>query len=319
MGNNKSLVQRCSPDGSESLPAWLQVVLELSDFQERCTVIALGKKYRAFSQSDKFWRFLTNRLSVERGIYCPPVLLPGDRSWKVVFADLYSSLRDMWVAASEGEEGGEGPAKSQAERFKISVFARFRPVPEVKDKAEAKEQEEEATGTAVVLPLHQRLSMIRMAGKAVSNREALRVLASEGEWFQAKWSGLAAKDRVEGKEDGEGKENASVNTARGRDAFLLDADASVPLRRGEMPLSFVKAKPEKTVARVQSLDPGSGRVVMLAPDVGLREFSFDGVMPLTCTQQRVYDTTTRRLVVDFVNGVNATVVAYGQTASGACF
>ena len=66
------------------------------------------------------------------------------------------------------------------------------------------------------------------------------------------------------------------------------------------------------IARVQSIDPGTGSVVVVAPDVGLRQFTFDSVLPPTCSQQLAFDTTTRRLVMDFINGFNATALVYGQ-------
>lgn len=331
MGANKSLFDRCSPDGSsEHMPAWLIVVLEQSSFAERISILSLGRKYRAMSQSDKFWRFLTMRLSIERGIYVPPVLLPGDRTWRLMFHELFRA-RNMWAAEETPVQEICSGQYREAERFKISVFARFRPAP-VTEKAPqptATAAPDDEETMAIVLPLHQRLSMIRMSGKAGSNRDALRILASEGEWFQKKWCGLqdkahaggeeaAAAAEAEGRDKSVEKENSGDGNAEPRQAaqFLLDADTRLRLRPGEQPLAIAKAKPDKTIARVQSLDPGSGRVVMLAPDVGLREFSFDGVLPLNCTQQSAYDTTTRRLVVDFINGYNATAIAYGQTASG---
>ena len=69
---------------------------------------------------------------------------------------------------------------------------------------------------AVTLPLHQRLSMIRMSQRLPSNAAALKVLAAEGQWFEARWNALldpvatapvpAASQKQS--EDGD-KENAS--------------------------------------------------------------------------------------------------------------
>eukprot|EP01035_Chromulina_nebulosa_P005843 gene5843-7915_t len=62
-----------------------------------------------------------------------------------------------------------------------------------------------------------------------------------------------------------------------------------------------------------AIDAMNGRVVMVAPDVGLREFTFDGVLSERSSQRTVYDSSSRRLVMDFLNGFNATVMVYGQT------
>ena len=69
-------------------------------------------------------------------------------------------------------------------------------------------------------------------------------------------------------------------------------------------------------ARVRSVDVAQGRVVMCAPAIGLRPFSFDAVLPGTASQSSAYETTTSTLVADFLNGYNAAVICYGQTGSG---
>ena len=137
---------------------------------------------------------------------------------------------------------------------------------------------------SITLPLHQRLALIKMSGGFKSNRAALHVLKQEGSWFGGKWEELSRK------------ENLSMNESSRHDAKKKTA---APL-----------------VANIQSVDAGSGRVVIMTPDVGLREFSFDGVLPAACDQQSVYDTVASRLVTDVMNGVNSTAIMYGQTGSG---
>lgn len=84
----------------------------------------------------------------------------------------------------------EQPSGKQAqvgERFKISVYARFRPKrTNYADGSEIDHSKEKA----VTLPLHQRLSMIRMSHRLTSNISALKILAAEGQWFEAKWDAL---------------------------------------------------------------------------------------------------------------------------------
>eukprot|EP01035_Chromulina_nebulosa_P018355 gene18355-24048_t len=71
--------------------------------------------------------------------------------------------------------------------------------------------------------------------------------------------------------------------------------------------------------KVQTIDPGTGRVVVMAPDVGLREFTFDGVFGSSTSQKNVYNTTMKKLIVDLINGFNVTALVYGQTGSGKTF
>ena len=137
-----------------------------------------------------------------------PCLPQTETSWKGLFLELYGR-RDMWkedeehalMEAIESQEASEDLSEEEiflrrvkrakkknevTDRFKVNVFARFRPLPESKEDAEEDNklpaQENSNDSLKVTLPLHQRLSMIRMSG-AKSKREALRVLASEGEWF----------------------------------------------------------------------------------------------------------------------------------------
>ena len=297
---------------SDVPPLWLIHALTFLSWPERVAVLSLNRAFYAPLASDKFWRFLSSRLSIEHSVYVPQTLPSADRSWRSLFLELYKNHRNMWEASrprSFLEEESSAPCyQSEAQGFKISVFARFRPEnEESKKKQENSETLEEEAGKEVRLPLHQRLSMIRMSsGRAMSNREALRVLATEGEWFQKKY-----QRQLEAPKSSDDVENKANNNT----LFLLEADSSTHLRRGERAIDVIK-NPERLIARVQSLDTGMGRVVMVAPDVGLREFSFDGVLPLNSSQLQVYDMTTKKLVCEFINGTNATVIAYGQTASG---
>merc|ERR1719487_3153272 len=62
--------------------------------------------------------------------------------------------------------------------------------------------------------------------------------------------------------------------------------------------------------------PDGARVVAVAPGCGVRSFAFDEVLPETQTQQGVYEALPRRLVMEALNGWNASLLAYGQTGSG---
>lgn len=136
---------------------------------------------------------------------------------------------------------------------------------------------------AITLPLHQRLELIKLSCGFKSNREALHLLKEEGSWFGKKWDTLATKENVAG-----------------------NGKSRLPLKKSSVPL----------VADIQSVDPGSGRVVIMTPDVGLREFSFDAVLPQSCDQKKVFDVVASGLVTDVMNGINSTAIMYGQTGSG---
>lgn len=177
----------------------------------------------------------------------------------------------------------------------------------------------------VTLPLHQRLAMIKLSRNLKSNKEALKILTSEGGWFGSRWNSLGNKENVV---------NENVNHVQTRGGATFDADQNIPkfalqMRAEKEKISTLadakkgalKARQQsedRMVASVHTVDPVSGRVVMVAPDVGLREFSFDSVLHPQATQRSVYDASARRLVMDFLNGFNATAIVYGQTGKRLC-
>lgn len=66
---------------------------------------------------------MCRRLALEHGVYVPPSL-PSGESWRAVFFELYE-LRKMWNAHQSADVS---ELKSNGtDRFKINVFARFRP------------------------------------------------------------------------------------------------------------------------------------------------------------------------------------------------
>lgn len=61
------------------------------------------------------------------------------------------------------------------------------------------------------------------------------------------------------------------------------------------------------------LDCDNGKGYLVDRTKGLREFCFDNVMDDTCSQAACYQRSAMPLVTDFLNGFNATCLAYGQT------
>jgi hypothetical protein len=172
------------------------------------------------------------------------------------------------------------------ERFKINVYARFRPLEAKKESApESTVENEVKTHKSVTLPLHQRLSMIRVSHNFRNNSDALRVLTAEGGWFQEKWMEVSDTATTDSN-----KENVVDNINKKNEAskafYTEQNDNSKKVTQTIDKLRAKKLLDKETnvvnkgiAACVQSVDQMSGRVVMVAPDVGLREFVFDSVLP----------------------------------------
>ena len=74
----------------------------------------------------------------------------------------------------------------------------------------------------------------------------------------------------------------------------------------------------------RELTEGNRKLCVLPPDVGrggklqigAKSFCFDKVFWADDTQEYVFDSCTRNLVLGCFHGFNATILAYGQTGSG---
>lgn len=330
MGSSEStLYENPLLTGNGDMPPWVLVVFEFSDWRTRANLMMTSKRWWRNCSDQSFYRFLANRLAVENGVYVPAVL-PASETWRSLFVDIYK-LRTLWVPAEqESVDHHQYNNESVGERFKISVFARFRPQDKVPAKRALADEVEDGHNDGheeieVTLPLHQRLAMIKMSRNLKSNRQALKILTTEGGWFKSRWTSVGDKQNA----GNGGSEN--VNLAQTRGGATFDADQNVPQfalhmhsdqnrvtkngATGPKKATSNQDDGSRMVACVQTLDPLTGRVVMVAPDVGLREFSFDSVLHPKATQRSVYDASARRLVMDFLNGFNSTAIVYGQTGN----
>jgi hypothetical protein len=255
---------------------WGFICFEYCDWETRTTLTKITKGWFHRSKSDSFYRFLCGLLESQHGLYVPPYKQKNS-TWQSLFRELVI-IRNLWL-------GLPTPSLSALEhanqKFKINVYARFRPF----DASGVDENAE--SGMTAKIPLHHRLAMIRMSNGFKSNRQALKLLTQSGGWFQNKWLSIA----------NEAQEPENV--------FWTEKQYK--------PTFKVNTKVERMVSKVEAIDSENGRVVMLAPSVGLREFSFNHVFSPNSTQSEVYEATTRRLVTDFLNGYNATAIVYGQT------
>mmetsp|Transcript_28101 Transcript_28101/g.47512 ORF Transcript_28101/g.47512 Transcript_28101/m.47512 type:complete len:759 (+) Transcript_28101:73-2349(+) len=261
-------------------------ILEFNNAEERGKMALISRDYRRLSGENYVQRWMCLRLTEDYKLYHSLKPSPGT-NWRQVYMDLRSDI-NLWA-------GSSSHAEAEVSRSKIQVYSRFRPF----DKsANPKSEEEESAQKTITLPLHQRLTLIKLSHGLKSNRQALRILKEEGSWFGKKWTDIDSQREIE-----EDKENMTENSSKSKaSGFKAHLSRAAPL-----------------TADIQSVDPISGRVVIVAPDVGMREFSFDGVLPANATQTQVYDRIASGLVVDVMNGRNATGIMYGQTGSGKTF
>lgn len=63
------------------------------------------------------------------------------------------------------------------------------------------------------------------------------------------------------------------------------------------------------------MDNIRGEVTLAAPKVGLQNFKYSGIFDIKVDQPTVFESVGVDLLTDFMNGFNATLLAYGQTGN----
>ena len=291
------------------------LILEFCDWKERGYLMCLSKVWGKMlsTKSLSFNRFLCSRLSIENGVYSPTNhannMCHTAEDLFNLFLELFK-IKDIWTDKSVLSilNNNENTYSKVGERFKIEVFAKFCPIL----KSDATDLLLNNSANIVTLPLYQRLSMIKMSHNLMSNKAALRVLAEEGGWFKEKWESIAKEEDFSFQDfNNENMDNnKTFYTSQNNSKKLLNST------RERIKQSDKSNSVNRLSACVQSIDQMNGRVVVVAPDVGLRNFTFDAVLPSKVSQKYTYEVAVKRLVMDFINGFNATTIVYGQTGSG---
>lgn len=206
---------------------------------------------------------------MERGVYFPPSL-PAKATWKEIFCKNWKR-RFLWEA-----DGALTKGDTEEESFNIQVSARFKP------RSNNADDDDEMIygGKKAVLPLHQRLSLIKMNRGLDSNKDAFEVLKNQGGWFGEEMQHRLPKD--DDRDQGEMADSISP--------------PSISLTGG-----------------VQLIDDENNSVILVDRIKGVRGFRFDNVIKDSASQGYVYETSTMQLITEFLNGYNATCIVYGQT------
>lgn len=241
------------------------------------------------------WRDMCNWLSQRELVYIPEPNGEKPLAW----------WRETFVRAFRDFRLTQQPRSSQT--YAINVLVRVRPV--VKEDRRGAVAEEAETAEPVtqpkLLPLHQRLQMIKMTqsplGSPLSHSDAMKTLwghvsgaAIDKDPMQRADVDVVALPRPAG---------AGAVAAAGERAETDDGEASTHRHR------MAANTPE-----LVSVSPQDATLLTCGA-TGLRQFTFDTVFTGDATQQDVYD-AVQSYVGAFLNGANACVVAYGQTGSG---
>ena len=154
-------------DSSDAAADLLTTVLRHATWRERAAALAVCRAWRnRLLQDDFYYKWLCERLHAEHLLYVPTDSAYHRAGWRALFLALWPR-RKTWSAPDDGDDGA-----AAEQRFAISVSARFRP------SAPSKEDAPPEDGAAVVVPIHQRIKLLR-AQHNCSQREAMKLLMAE--------------------------------------------------------------------------------------------------------------------------------------------
>jgi len=173
------------------------------------------------------------------------------------------------------------------------------------------------SASAVVLPLHQRLRIVKAhRGDSCTTSDAMRVLMEEsGRLDEASRSPWADAEMPTRSTAGDPSETSKPARRAPRDVTNDVGDSRGEEKNADQ-AAKVPASGFEFSCGVLSVDEKAHRILAVAPGIGLREFAFDNVFGAFATQAHVYEKSARPLVADFVNGFNGAVIVFGQTGSG---
>mmetsp|Transcript_42093 Transcript_42093/g.98131 ORF Transcript_42093/g.98131 Transcript_42093/m.98131 type:complete len:851 (-) Transcript_42093:60-2612(-) len=307
----------CSAESSvaEELPHLN--ILAFCDWRQRAAAAELSHGVRqalgflqggsdAAQETEGYWRFLCDCLSEELEVHVPPPAGVA-ASYRALFEELYAhSMKDLRQASAiaraqlKGISDGVREAivsdreETQAEEFKIGVAARLRP-------AVTKDMMEEE---GVVLPLHQKVQLVKKQ-LGCSSKEALSLIMRKQHRLKhgSGYPAAAESDgsvfqpcRIPGSSN---KENIPAAETNHKTAEWDDEEGMADAR-----CSILSVQEEKA------------SLLALTKQSGLREYTFDRVFGERAAQADVFAGSARRLVMEFLNGTSASIICYGQTASG---
>lgn len=290
-------------------------ILRACAWRERTHLLCLNRAWAALQRSAvRDWCLELE----ERSMLYVPGPPPGRQRTPAEWRELLRQLR-----ASEHVWNPQPPAAGEAapaRKVRMRVCARFRPrkrgdAAAAADQKAAEEASAEAPGSTqrVVLPLHQRLQLIRASNKC-SASEAQRLL----------WAGGAAGNDPFSAPKGMAElalsdvTNVEPAGAHGPAGPAHKKPAPAPAADGCADAAAAHAAAaSSTSAGVVALTDSS--VVFCAPTIGLREFCYTAALGPAAPQPAVYEATVRQLVVDLLNGSSGCLLAFGQTGSGKTF
>ena len=168
----------------------LTMVIAHADERAAGRALAVCKAWRlAISRDKDYWRAMCEALCQKRLLYLPDGPCPHTDGWAAHFQRLWEQ-RGMWVAMDADGADGSGGGAPAGGTFNVNVLVRFRPpVATAGGREVASEADEQ--GSQIVMPLHQKVAMVR-AKRNCSHAQAMRIVMRQEQKANARRGGAAA-------------------------------------------------------------------------------------------------------------------------------
>lgn len=322
-------------------------IIKHVDVRDAANAACACRAMRALTESELWWKRLSHRVGEEAKLYVPETddgrPLSG-ATWREECFRLWA-CRHRWRApVDETDQDPDQdqdrdqedaaarllPPSPEVEVGSIKVCVRMRP----RGVGVSRAGPSDERTAAVVLPLHQRLRLIKARRGGCDTAEAMRALMEEsGRGAEASASPWADAEIPETTPDVEPATPASRSSSSSSSSDEATKENPTTSNVSDKKTDAQTALRDVTNSNAPSdgRDPAAGfgvtcgvlsadetenRVLAVAPGVGLREFAYDAVFADASTQASVYARAARPLVADFVNGFNGAMIVYGQTGSG---
>lgn len=280
-------------------PEIIYRVLEQVSWQDRQSFALVSRTTAGFALNEEYWRWMGLRLAMEDLVYVPNQLPASEGTWRETFLRAYT-FRERWATVRHAALPVMAPPTDElpaTETFHIGVCARFRPRLSETEMARlcsnGPSLRPDQVPRTVVVPLHQRLQMIRKQHEC-THEEALRLL----------WGGQHMDPWAEARVT-ESQINSEADAT-----IVTESDAVSNVQQAE------DKDGDHSRAPAGVISVSTKAAILCCPSVGLRQFRFQRVFDHFSSQAQVYAAAAHPLVVEFVNGFNCTLFCFGQTGSG---
>lgn len=226
----------------------------------------------------------------------------GDGNWRLLFFELWPLRRRFRMQRKASQADADS-----IDVFRLATFCRMRPPGGSREGAGE-------GGAVVVLPLHQRVALLRQQDPKLTQQEAMKIVlnpASAEDGFATSVPAIP-----DGCNDITEDETLDAVPEGGYDDGFAAPSSSVGGPDGAAQAEDAACGGTFTASVLSVTEGSPGSVLTVSAGIGLRSWNFDHTFNAGSQQKDVHNRCGLRLAVSLLNGLNGALITYGQTGSG---